>query len=313
MGYAVLDDYNIRREFYKAYSAAEAGSWATKLSMQFDSDRLTEEYKWLGGAPLMREWLGGRLEKGIRDEAYEIRNIKYEATIPIFNDDRRRDKTGQLMRRVGEMAERAATHWDSLLNTLIESTTALCYDGQLFFDTDHVSGDSGTLNNNVLDTVVTSLSVVLETAPTATEFATALLDIIAHMYTFKDDVGEPINQNATNFALMVPVSLMGPALQATTKAFLTNGVSNPFLGTGFNVSVIPNPRSAWTKEFALFRLDGQMAPFIMQSEYGIQTGLLGAGSDEDFKNDRQLFGIHASRNVGYGFWQYACKATFDTT
>ena len=56
---------------------------------------------------------------------------KYESTLEVMMDEIRRDKTGQVMIRVQEQAERANAHWASLLSTLIiagESTA--CYDGQ---------------------------------------------------------------------------------------------------------------------------------------------------------------------------------------
>jgi phage major head subunit gpT-like protein len=308
MGYAVLDDRNIRREFFKAYSVAEAGLWATQIGMQFPSDRGTEEYKWLGGAPLLREWLGGRLEQGIRDEAFEIKNKKYESTLPVFLDDLRRDTTGQLRVRIGEMASRAAVHWESLLTALIVAN-GTCYDGQNFFSATHSSGDSGTLLNLLTNTQVPAADVGTATAPTATEMASILPQVVQHMYGYKDDKGEPINQNATTFMVMVPVNMMASLVQALGKEFLTNGVSNPSRGIGLTFLPIVNPRLTGTTVMYIFRADGPMKAFIMQEEYGITTQMLGAGSDEEFKNDRHLFGIKASRAAGYAMWQYAAKLT----
>ena len=308
MGYAVLDDRNIRREFFRAYSVAEAGLWAAKIGMQFSSDRAKEEYKWLGGAPLLREWLGGRLEQGIRDEAYEIRNVKYESTLPVFLDDLRRDKTGQLRVRIGEMAARAATHWEKLLTALVVAN-GKCYDGQDFFSASHASGDSGTLKNLLTATEVPKADVGTANAPTATEMADILPQVVQHMYGYKDDKGEPINQNATSFLVMVPTNMMASLMQALGKEFLTNGVSNPARGIGLTFLPIVNPRLTADTVMYLLRADGALKPFIMQEEYGIITQTLGAGSDEEFKNDRHLFGIKTSRAAGYAMWQYAVKVT----
>ncbi|MBI5872985.1 MAG: Mu-like prophage major head subunit gpT family protein, partial [Candidatus Omnitrophica bacterium] len=33
------------------------------------------------------------------------------------------------------------------------------------------------------------------------------------------------------------------------------------------------------------------------------------GSEEEFKNNRHLYGVKASRNVGYGYWQQAVHCT----
>src|ERR1051325_2608810 len=74
-----------------------------------------------------------------------IVNKTWESTIRIDADEQRRDKTGQIMVRVNELARRVATHPNKLLSTLISSgASSACYDGQYFFDTDHSEGDSGT-------------------------------------------------------------------------------------------------------------------------------------------------------------------------
>jgi phage major head subunit gpT-like protein len=262
----------------------------------------------------MREWVGGRLEKGIRDEVYTLRNIKYEATIPAFVDEMRRDKTGQLMFRIQELAARTATHWEGLLSTLINAgASTVCYDGQYFFDTDHSSGDSGTLVNKVSSTHVAALDVTTAAAPTTAEMVAALMGCISYLFKYKDDRGEPINQNAKQFAVMVPIggatNFLGTVFDALVSQNLSSGQSNALLGTGWGIKVIPNPRLTDTTVFYLFRTDGPMKPFIMQSELGVQTSSLTQGSDEEFKNDRHLFGVKANRNVGYGFWQYAMHAT----
>jgi phage major head subunit gpT-like protein len=42
----------------------------------------------------------------------------------------------------------------------------------------------------------------------------------------------------------------------------------------------------------------------------LQISALAEGSEEEFKNDRHLYGIKSMRNVGFGFWQKACLVTF---
>lgn len=313
MAYAVLDNRNIRSAFFKAYSAAEAGSWATSLGLKLDSTSETEIYKWLGSMPLMREWLGGRLEQGMRDEAYEIRNQIYEATLPVFVEDLWRDKTGQLRARIGELASRAVTHWEKLLSTLIEDN-GKCYDGQDFFSTAHVSGDSGTLKNLLTATEIPTASVVSATAPTAAELAAILPQIVQYMYSYKDDRGEPINQNAKTFLVMIPRMFMAAMLAALHSDFLADGISNALKAQReYTFAMVANPRLTWTDKLALFRADGQMKPFILQEEKPVSTQVLGAGSDEEFLNRRHMFGIYTSRAVGYGMWQHAARVTLSTT
>lgn len=304
MAFKDFSDKNIRGEFFKRYSEAEAGSWAQRVGMRIGSDQEIETYRWLGMPPQMREWIGGRQEAKLRDEVYTITNKKYEATLAVTNDDVRRDRTGQIMARIADMASKAALHWESLIEAAIVAN-GLCYDGQNFFDTDHVSGDSGTQTNALTAAEVPSANVTTTTAPTATELSAIIVEMVQHLYKLKDDTGDPINQNARSFLVMVPPSMMANALTALSAQFLTNGVSNPLIANGFSIQLLTNGRSAYTDKIAMFRADGSMKPFILQEEYGVQTEM----KDETFDNDRKLFGIRALRNVGYGMWQHAAEVT----
>jgi hypothetical protein len=54
----------------------------------------------------LREWLGGRMEHGLPVGSQAIKNVHYEATLAIDVSDIRRDKTGQIMIRVDDLARR---------------------------------------------------------------------------------------------------------------------------------------------------------------------------------------------------------------
>lgn len=117
-------------------------AWVNGISNLFNSDQESETYAWLGQSPALREWVGGRHAKGFTENGITIRNKHYESTLEVALADVRRDKSGQIMARVSDFADRAQTHWASLLSTLlINGASALCYDGQYFFDTDHVGYD----------------------------------------------------------------------------------------------------------------------------------------------------------------------------
>lgn len=317
MGYGELGYRGISGRFFSRLIAAEAGSWMSRVAMRFGSDQEVETYKWLGMPSQFREWVGGRHQRKLRVEAYTLRNKRYEDTLVLPVEDLRRDKTAQIMARVDDMSVRAGQHWEALGSTVIEAgETALCYDGQAFFDTDHVSGDSGTLTNDLTATQVPSADVVLNTAPTAAEIANIIVETISYMMRYVDDAGEPINQNAQDFVVMVPIPFYAPLLTALSSQFLGAGVSNPLEGVkakaGWSITPVANPRLSWTTKLAIFRTDGSMKPIIMQDELAIQASYIGAGSEEEFKNDAHLFGLKAVRAVGYGLWQHAALVTLST-
>lgn len=304
--------------FYETLEQGFDTGWPNLIGWMNDmSDQESETYNWLGMSPAMREWIGGRQAKGLRTNGLTIINKKFEATLQIAVDDIRRDKTGQIMVRVAELAERVNSHWASLLSTLIKNgdtdTNGTCYDGQYFFDTDHSEGDSGTLSNAITASDYGDLNVTTAANPTPEEMAKVIMKMVQHQYSFLDDQGEPLNENARRFALMVPIGMWGAAQQAVQKDFVSTGsgaIDNPLKTSAFSIdAVIANPRLDWTAELALFRVDGRVRPFILQSEQGLTTSMIAEGSEHEFENDEWLFGVKAIRNVGYGMWQHAVKAT----
>lgn len=319
MGAKGLGSRAIIGEFYNALEAYLASDWTGQVAMLFTSDQESETYKWLGMTPALREWIGGRQAKGFAENGISITNKTWEGTLKVLVDELRRDKTGQIMVRVGELARRSAELDGKLLNTLIVNgtgdTSGLCYDGQYFFDTDHSEGGSGTQLNVLAAAQVPTLKVTTAAAPTPAEMANAILGVIAYMIGYKDDQGEPMNANARKFLVMVPVGLFQAALSAvmgTVVVGATGSFDNPIAvasSKGFEVDVVCNPRLTWTVNFVVFRVDGQTKPFILQEEEPLSISALAEGSEEEFKNNCHLYGVKRICNVGYGYWQYAAYAT----
>lgn len=289
-----------------------------EIGMKTTSNSAEEKYGWLGQVPGLREWKGARHIKRLNEFDYTLRNKKYETTLAFNDDDLDRDKTGQIDVRIAEMGERADGQWWELAGALIDGGDAAggeCYDGQYFFDTDHVSGDSGTQINAVAVGQVPALDVGTSTAPTAIEMSLALIGCLGYFYTYKDDQGKYINRTAKRFVVVCPtVAIYAAAVSAVTKMSLVSSgggsVDNPFVGTGYTVSVELDPSlSANSSNFWLFRSDASVKPFIFQEEGTIETQVLGEDSDHHFFEDEQLFGIKLKRAAGYGLWQYAMKAT----
>lgn len=295
--------------FFLALEQNPGAAWIDPISMLFTSDQESETYKWLGQAPVMREWIAGRYAKGFRENGITIANKKYEATMEVPVDWLRRDKTGQIQIRINEMAQRAQAHWASLLTSLlIAGESTACYDGQYFFDTDHSEGDSGSQSNDI------SVNISTTTAPTAAEMETAILTAVQQIMGLKDDQGEPMNEAARQFVVMVPTPFMSAAAAALNNPIITTS-STSFTNTlvnlgGFGFQLAINPRLTWTEKFAVFRSDGGVAALIRQEEEALKISAIAEGTEEEFQNDRHLYGIKAMRNVGYGYWQKACLVTF---
>ncbi len=294
----------IMGRFFRRLEEFADAAWWTKLAMRFSSNQESETYKWLGMVPQVREWVGGRKVQPLRSSGVTIVNKVWESTIRIDADEQRRDKTGQIMVRINELARRVATHPNSLLTTLIangESTAA--YDGQFFFDTDHSEGDSGTQSNDI------TYDVATPTVPTDTEMYEAIVKGIAQMIGFKDDTGEPMNESARDFMVMVPTSFLSSTLIALSSNNI-DSTGNPLASSDpFKVDWVANPRLTWTDKFAVFRTDGESRPFIFQEELPVQVQILAEGSELEVNENQHQYGVKAIHEAGYGFWQDACLVT----
>lgn len=316
--YPGISSRAIKGMFFERFEKMKGAGWAGKLTMLTSSDQDSETYKWLGAPPVPREWMGSRRASQLREQGITITNKLYESTIKVSIDDLRRDKTGQLRIRLAELADRLIALPETLLTTLIlngtGSTNGLAADGQYFFDTDHSTGDSGTLKNVLTSSEYSSLNVNTAARPTAAEFADALADIISHFYSLKDDRGEPINGEARQFLCMVPTNMMAAAM-AVAKNTMLLGVSgavseNVLKAADFSVEVAPNPRLTSTTEIKVFRTDGNAKPFILQEEVPIDLVELAEGSDQEFNDRQHSYSAEWTGNVGYGMWEHAISATF---
>lgn len=310
---ADLGERQIRGMFFEALNGSRSLEWVNKIANQFTSDQAIETYKWLSQSPVLREWVSGRRAKAFTTNGITIENLEFEATIGIKDKDMRRDKTGQIKMRMRDLVKRSRTHWASLLSTLImNGETLLGYDGKAFFATDHSEGQSGTFSNLLTSSDYSEFNVATATNPTANEMADVIMKGIQHLYSFKDDQGEPRNEDNVEFLVMVPNNMWGATSTAAKKNMLTAAAGsrdNPLVDQDFKVSVVSNSRLTWTDKLAIFVADSEAKPFIAQSETDINPEILGPGSDHFFKEKEWLIGIDCNRNVGLGLHSKGVKIT----
>lgn len=313
MSAAGLSSRAIIGRFYETLGAMRSSTWLDKVAMPFQSDQASETYKWLGQSPAMREWIGERLAKGLRENGLTIANKTFEATLKISVDDIRRDKTGQVDVRIKELAERALTHEMSLISTLlVNGATGLGYDGEYFFDTDHKEGDNQTNQSNSITYDISDGGAGgTTTFPTDLTMARAILAGVSAILGFKDDQSEPMAELAKNFMVMTGPGLYMPALGATKSPIVSAGVTNVLVNQGsFTMESVMNARlSALTDKFIVFRTDGATKAMINQEEEAVSVSAIAEGSEHEFKNNEHLYGVKRIGNAGYGMWQHACLVT----
>lgn len=267
------------------------------------SDGKSEEYKWLGQNPMPREWKGKRQAKPLLAQGQTIVNKHWEATLLIDRDEFADDQTGQLRLRAEDFANRFAQHPDKILLELINNgEAALGYDGQFFYDTDHVEGDSGSQSNDLTYDVATPAS------PTEAEFEKAFWQAVEAMVGFVDDQGEPMNmfnnfEQLDGMLVLVPKNMMRVASKVlgVNAAPILNNETNILAG---RAKVVISPRFSASDKFDLFKVDEPTRPFIFQQRQPVETEI------KDDKDEKDVKYMADSRyEVGYGLWPKAVRTT----
>lgn len=304
--------------FYERLQQNTGQSWIDPISTPvIDSDQDSEDYGWIGMVPQMSEKRGEKKFSQLRETDWIVRNAEYQGGIVLPRKHVLYDKTGQVRIRVNDLADRAMAHWVSLIAPLIiNGESAVCYDGQFYFDTDHSEGDSGSQSNDI------TYNVGTPTAPTAVEMIDAILAGVQQMLALKDDRGEYVNENMNEFLVLCGTPLMGPALRSMSQSNIGGGDTNILIEQDtFRLRVQASPRFAsWTDRFALFSTQGDQKPIIRQQRKPNQEG---AGYDVDgmlmqmlwtdseyYKlKDECLVSVETERAAAYGDWKKSCLVT----
>lgn len=314
---AALGSKAIMAMIYLAIEGVAKSSWVNRIALRNDqSDQKSEEYPLLSQTPQFREWVAGRDARRLLVETLTLVNRKYEATVEDFVDNWRFDASGMLQRRVDAFATRAETHWAKLICDLLPlGQSTLTYDDQNYFSTSHSFGESGTLSNLLTNATYAELDVATPANPTAVEMANALNAACNHFFTFRDDQGEPMNEDAERFLVVCPINHARAARAAVGKELLASGstaISNPLTTTGFQIDVVPTARLTATNSFYVFREDAELPAVILQEKQpGLELTSKAEGSDYEHDKDMWQFGAKANRAAALFGWQSAIQVVLN--
>lgn len=280
-----------------AEKAMAEATWP-KVAMETPSESAEENYQWLGSSPTVKEWIDVKTLDQLRGHDFLIKNRDWESTLEVDRNDFEDDKLGMYRPRIQEMSKEAQLHIDGLLSELrVAGHTAagLCYDGQQFYDTDHVEGASGTHSNVVTGTGVTVDKIY-------DDFGTSR----ARMRTFKDDRGRPRIRRQGSLQLLATIP---PGLEKVFEN-LNNpapGATTPRVTLPYNV----DPYLADANDWHLDYIGGMVKPFIVQMRKRPDFVALDNpnSSDTVFMRKKLLFSTEARYNVGFGLWYMSVKVT----
>lgn len=266
------------------------------------STRKDETYAFAGAMPAMRKWLGERVYNKLRAGRFTIANEPWELSLEVLRDDIDDDNLGMYSNTAMDMGIRAMQHPDKLLITAIEAgDSAECFDGQSFFDSDHVWGDSGALSNLMTYAAATG------TTPTAAEFKAAFNASVERMLSYKDDQGENLNQGIveqlSSLVCVVPLALRMIAHEALDVPYNAAGATNLVLD---KPRIVCMPGLSNAAKFFTFDSNGTNLPFVFQKRKPLRAPVW----IDDPKEKFIQMVTDARYNLGYFAWWKAIQTTF---
>lgn len=285
---------NLKTTFNTAFQAAPS-QW-NQTAMLVPSGSSQNDYNWLTGFPRMRKWIGEKTIKSLAAFKYSIVNDDWEATVEVNRNHIEDDQLGIYVPQAQMAGFSARQLPDEIVSDLKNNAfTSLCYDGQLFYDTDHpVAGVS----------VSNKLTVALSAATPAAAAASYGAARIA-ILSFKDDEGRPL-------ALIPDVLEVPPALEATANILMTSdkladNSPNPYKGMA---TVLVNPRLTSATAWFLHVTSMPVKPFIYQERKApVFVEQTDPQADDVFNRALFKFGAEARAAGGYAFWQMSVGST----
>lgn len=290
--------------FNKRLEELSQASWVGLLATSFTSNQESESYDFLSDAPAMTEWKGPRTRSTLKNFEFTIKNKKFTSGLDIDEDDFRRDKTGQILIRINDLAARAAQLPMKILTTLM-NTNGNAYDGvAMWHATNHVTLSGAIVANAVTQAAATG------TLPTNEEAVAGIISAINNLTSFLDDAGEPRNEFATSFAIMCPPVLYPPLIAAVSLLTLAAGAQNPLKATEWKISVIKNARLTNAADCFIFRTDSDVKGLVWQDEVPAIMQALVEGSDYHIEHDMRAYFVKRVCNGGYGRFDQSVKLSF---
>ncbi|MCC5911327.1 MAG: Mu-like prophage major head subunit gpT family protein [Clostridiaceae bacterium] len=277
--------------FQKAFQSTEPSY--KKIATVIPSSTRSEEYKWLGKVPRMREWVGDRVIQNLAAYDYTIKNKDFELTIAVDKNDIEDDTIGIYNPLFQEMGHAAAMHPDELVfGLLAKGFEAKAYDGKNFFDTGHKEGKAPSQSNKGVH------KLTPETYGAAR----------ASMMSFKDEHGKPLKIKPS--LLVVPPQLEGMA-RRILLAETINNETNIYKGSA-EIHVEPelseNP-NAWY----LLDTTKSIKPLIFQQrKKPVFVAKDNVKDDNVFFQKEFIYGIDSRDNAGFALWQLAFGSTGET-
>ncbi len=290
-----------RNDYQRAFTTAP--NWYDKISTTIPSSTKTNTYGWAADLPQMREWVGERVVRNMKEYSYTLQNLKFELTYAVSRSDIEDDSLGLYTMTFAGLGTQAKKHPDLLLKTTIQAgANTACYDGVSFFNTAHPIDSldlaKGTFSNYSASGM----------ALTAANYETVRATMMAYKGTSGLELGIQPN------ILLVP-----PALEIAAKRIVKSSMvpsaagtapeDNQLFGTA-DIIVAPELSNQPTRWYLLCTTTGIM-PFIYQLRQAAEFVMRTNPADPSvFERDEFNFGATIRDNAGFSmpFLAYSAMA-----
>ncbi len=290
--------------FNKRLDEVQQASWVSSLAMMLDTTVETETIAFLSDTPAMKERGSNLPAKAVRPYTFTITNKDFSAGLEVKGADVRRDKTGLILIRARELAARAAQLPQKELSRIINAN-GNAYDGvAMYHASSHVTLNGDTINNAI------QIAAATGTTPTNAEMEFGILSAIESILGFKDDEGEPRNEFAQVFTVMVPTVLWKQASAALRNDFIAAGTSNSIKASGFTINLVMNPRLTSSVFMYVFRADSDVKALVWQDEVLPVLESLTEGSEHTILTGQHLYLAKRTGNGGFGRFDQSVRVEF---
>lgn len=259
-------------------------------------------YPFLSNAPGLREWVGSRILNNVAARNYTLENKHFEGGLEVDRNKLEDDTYGIYAPMSQMLGQHVSEFPDRKIAEVCEAgTTAVCWDGQFFFDTDHPvdpdNAGAGT-NSNKLVGAGYDLAVADPLVPYAAARAAMQLwkrEDGLQMGIIPDTI--MVHPNEEKFALQIA----NAAMTAQAVGSAAAGVSNVF-GGGIKVLVNPYLTVTSGRPWYLLCTKKAIKPFLWQTRKPAELVALTNITDANvFYQRKFVWGVDLRANAGYTF------------
>lgn len=196
--------------------------WEKTLCMPIPSTTDRENVLFSGGAPSVVERTAPLTRDKIKDIAFSILNVTYDAIHRTTREAYMDDKVGRMLRVARELGVKIAAHPARLITDLVNAgTTGLGYDGAAFYADSHQHGAETAYDNKLASSGIDTLAHVI----------TDVWAAINYFMGVKDDKGDAVFSSVEDkqFVIQMPPAAERFIREATSAQYLGD-VSNVLVG-----------------------------------------------------------------------------------